>query len=56
MAFDLTRSLEVHRRQRLAGAIKTGARMIAECPDERKRWEAMRELRKLQVRLGNPSL
>ena len=56
MAFDLTRSLEAHRRQRLAGAIKTAAKLIAECQDERKRWEAMRELRKLQARLGNPSL
>jgi hypothetical protein len=56
MAFDLTRSLKAHRRQRLAGAIKTAAKLIADCPDPELQWKALRELRLLQQRLGNPSL
>lgn len=54
--FDLTKHLEAHRRQKLAGAIKEAARLIAQCPDERKQWEAMRELRQLQAQMGYPSV
>lgn len=56
MAFDLSKSLETHRRAKLVRAIKEAARLIAECQDEKKRWLAMRELRKLQERLGYPSV
>lgn len=54
--FDLTASLEAHRRAKLVGAIKEAARMIADCPDEQKRWRCMHELRKLQARLKYPVL
>lgn len=56
MAFDLTASLESHRRAKLVRAIKEAARLIADCPDEQKRWRCMHELRKLQVQLKNPVL
>lgn len=56
MAFDLTASLEAHRRAKLVRAIKEGARLISECPDERKQWAAMHKLRQLQKMLGNPSI
>lgn len=54
--FDLTESLEAQRRAKLTAAIKTAAKLIADCPDERKQWKAMHELRKLQIRLRNPVL
>lgn len=46
--FDLTAHLA--RQQITIGtqAVKIGARLIAQCPDETKRWRAMHELRKLQ--------
>jgi len=46
--FDLTQSITEAERQRIAGAIKIAARMIQACPDERRQWRAMHELRKLQ--------
>lgn len=54
--FDLTKHIQIHRRQKLAAAIKAAARMIAECQDEKKRWLAMRELRKLQIQLKSLAL
>ncbi len=54
--FDLTASLESHRRAKLVRAIKEGAKLIADCPDPQKQWRAMHELKKLQVRLRNPVL
>lgn len=54
--YDLTASIEAHRRAKLVRAIKEAARMIADCPDPQKQWRACHELRKLQVRLKNPVL
>ena len=47
--FDLTQSLTAQRRQKAALYIKLAARMIAACPDEKRQWRAMSELRKLQA-------
>jgi hypothetical protein len=49
---DLTAQLTLKERQRIAGAIKAAAKAINACPDEQKRWEAMRVLRVLQDRLN----
>lgn len=49
--FDLTRSLQAQRRAQIFGAIKIAASEIMQCQDQRKRWEAMGELRKLQAML-----
>lgn len=54
--FDLTKHLEAQRRQKLAGAIKEAARLIADCPCPHRQWKAMRKLRLLQERLKNPVL
>lgn len=54
--FDLTKALEAQRRAKLVRAIKTAAKLIQDCPDERKQWRAMHQLRKLQVQLRNPVL
>jgi|GEM_PF-2168782 hypothetical protein len=56
MIYDLTTALEARRRARLWGAIKTAAALIQSCPDPQRQWRAMHELRKLQARLGNPTL
>lgn len=56
MIYDLTAALEARRRARLWGAIKTAAALIQSCPDPQRQWRAMAELRKLQARLGNPTL
>jgi len=56
MTFNLSAHLEAHRKAKLVAAIKTAAKLIADCPDEQKRWRAMHELRKLQIRLKNPVL
>jgi hypothetical protein len=50
--FNLTQSITEAERQRIAGAIKAAAKAINACPDEQKRWEAMRVLRVLQDRLN----
>jgi hypothetical protein len=50
--FDLTQSITTAERQRIAGAIKAAAKAINACPDEQRRWEAMRVLRVLQDRLN----
>jgi hypothetical protein len=50
--FDLTQSITIKERQQIAGAIKAAAKAIKECPDEQKRWEALRVLRVLQDRLN----
>jgi hypothetical protein len=49
---DLTTQLTLKERQRISGAIKAAAKAINACPDEQKRWEAMRVLRVLQDRLN----
>jgi hypothetical protein len=56
MTFQLTDYIEQQRRAKLVAAIKTGARMISECQDERKQWRAMCQLRKLQLQLKSPVL
>jgi hypothetical protein len=56
MTFQLTDYLEHQRRAKLVAAIKTAAKLIQDCPDERKQWLAMHQLRMLQVRLKNPVL
>ena len=54
--FDLTDFMERQRKAKLVRAIKTAAKLIADCPDPQKQWKAMHELRKLQVRLKYPVL
>ena len=54
--FKLTDYIEQQRRAKLVAAIKTAAKLIQDCPDERKQWRALHELRKLQVQLKNPAL
>ena len=54
--FELTAFIDRQRKQKLVGAIKEAARIIAECQDEQKRWRCMHELRKLQARLKYPPL
>jgi hypothetical protein len=49
---DLTAQITLKERQRIAGAIKAAAQAINACPDEQKRWEALRILRVLQDRLS----
>lgn len=49
--FYLSKQITTAERQRIAGAIKAAAKAINECPDEQKRWEALRVLRVLQDRL-----
>ena len=48
---DLTALITLKERQRIAGAIKAAAKAINACPNEQKRWEALRVLRVLQDRL-----
>lgn len=52
--FDLTAHIAASRRETARRYIILAAREIMACPDERKRWRAMAELRKLQkiARLG----
>lgn len=48
---DLTALITLKERQRIAGAIKAAEKAINACPDEQKRWEALRVLRVLQGRI-----
>lgn len=48
---DLTALITLQERQRIAGAIKAAEKAINACPDEGKRWLALRVLRVLQDRL-----
>jgi hypothetical protein len=46
--FDLTQHIANSRQEQARRYIVIAAEMILQCPDERKRWRAMAELRKLQ--------
>ena len=46
--FDLTQQIADHQRAKAQYHFLIAARLIAQCPDETKRWRAMHELRKLQ--------
>ncbi len=46
--FDLTAHISASRRETARRYIIIAAELILQCPDERKRWRAMAELRKLQ--------
>jgi hypothetical protein len=46
--FDLTTHLALQQITLGTQAVKIAARLIAQCPDEDRRWRAMAELRKLQ--------
>jgi hypothetical protein len=48
MTFNLTAHIAHQRILTGTQAIRIAARLIAQCPDEQKRWRAMHELRKLQ--------